>query len=254
MTRERPGRAGPRGPDSPRAHPARASGVGDRRASGARRSAAGPRRREPAPSCVGSTGTSSPASSMIASVKPCQVVAPAFVKCRVPVDSRSTAATIAAARSAVKVGVSRWSATTLSEPCSAGTIEHPRDEVAALRRAAVQPVETGSADDERIPRVGERRMFAGELGDGVDAARIRASVLVVWLGRVAVEHVVGADVHEAGARLGAALGEPLDRARVHGEGAVLLALAHLDVVEGGAVDDERRAERLERRERPPRRR
>ena len=89
-------------------------------------------------------------------------------------------------------------------------------------------------------------MFAGELGDGVDAARIRKRVLVVWLGRIAVEHVVGADVHEAGARLGAALGEPLDGARVHGEGAVLLALAHLDVVEGGAVDDERRAERLER--------
>ena len=79
--------------------------------------------------------------------------------------------------------------------------DHARHEVAALRCAAVQPVETGGANDERTGRVGERGVLAGELGDRVDAARVRQGVLVVRLGAGAVEDVVGAQVDEPRAGL-----------------------------------------------------
>ena len=53
--------------------------------------------------------------------------------------------------------------------------DHPRDEVAALRRAAVEPVQAGGAHHERSGRVRQRGVLAGELGDRVDAARARQS-------------------------------------------------------------------------------
>ncbi len=79
-------------------------------------------------------------------------------------------------------------------------------------------------------------MLARELGDGVDAARVRQRVLVVGLSRRAVEDVVGAEVHEARAGLGAAGRQALYRPHVDRERLVLLALADLHVVEGGAVE------------------
>ena len=62
---------------------------------------------------------------------------------------------------------------------------------------------------------------------------------------VAAEDVVRAQVDEASSRLGASLSDALHRPGVHGEGLVLLSLAHVDVVEGGAVDDENRLQLLE---------
>ena len=67
-----------------------------------------------------------------------------------------------------------------------------------------------------------------------------ACPLGVGLGAIAREDVVRAQVHEHGAGVSATLSEALHRSGVHLEGAVLLALAHLDVVEGGAVEDDSR--------------
>jgi hypothetical protein len=67
---------------------------------------------------TGSIGTSIRASSMIARVKSYHEQAPEFVRCRRPRTSLSTAPIRARARSAVAVGVSRWSATILSCPVS----------------------------------------------------------------------------------------------------------------------------------------
>ena len=60
---------------------------------------------------TGSSGTSSPAPSRIACVNSNHEHAPSATRCTTPSASPSTAARIASARSAVKVGWSRWSAT-----------------------------------------------------------------------------------------------------------------------------------------------
>ena len=80
------------------------------------------------------------------------------------------------------------------------------------------------------------------------------SLLVVGLRPRAVEHVVRGQVHEPGSASRAAHRQPLDRARVHRERLVLLALADVDVVERRAVEDDVGSERGEDARRPRRRR
>jgi hypothetical protein len=79
---------------------------------------------------------------------------------------------------------------------------HRLDEVAA--GGAVQP---RRADDEGICSGGQDRLLAGGFGAAVDRARRGSRSLVVRLVGVAGEHVVGGDVKEARAEVGARLGE-----------------------------------------------
>ena len=153
--------------------------------------------------------------------------------------SRSTASTSAAARSR---GVRRLEHLVGDHPqvraVLAGAAEHPLDEVAALRGAAGLAVEPGRADDERAGAVGERGVLAGELRDRVPRPRRRDVVLAVGLvDRRPVEDVVRRQVDE----LRAAPREVGDRADVHRERRVGLALAHVEVVERRAVEDDVRA-------------
>ena len=111
----------------------------------------------------------------------------------------------------------------------------------------MQSVEAAGPNHERVSRVRERGVLAGKLRDGVDAPRPREVVLSIRLGCRSVEHVVGAHVDQLRAALGAALGEPLHGAGVHLEGPVLLALADVEVVEGGAVEDDLRLGTIEGR-------
>ena len=64
-------------------------------------------------------------------------------------------------------------------------------------------VETRRANDQRVGRVRERGVLAGELGDRVDAARRGTVALRVGLRLAPVEHVVGAEVDQLGALLAA---------------------------------------------------
>ena len=64
----------------------------------------------------------------------------------------------------------------------AGAGEHARHEVAALRGAAVQAVETGAAGHDGVRRVRERRVLTGQLGERVDAARGGRRVLRIRVG------------------------------------------------------------------------
>ena len=134
----------------------------------------------------------------------------------------------------MKVGCRRWSATIFSGRLLARAREHPLHEVAALRRAAVQAVEPGGADDERAVAVGQRGVLAGELGERVDRARGGHVVLAVGLVAAPVEDVVGREVHEPRrAQRQLAHGADVDRPRLVG-----LGLAHVDVVERRAVEDD----------------
>ena len=79
---------------------------------------------------------------MIASVKPCHVVAPAFVRCSVPLTPQSTAAAIAAPRSATR----RRQRQTLIRDHGELALSREREQSIlvtkfTLRRAAAQPVE-----------------------------------------------------------------------------------------------------------------
>src|SRR5215211_3890026 len=120
----------------------------------------------------------------------------------------------------------------------ASPLDHPGDEVAALRGAPVEAEEGGAPYHDRTGSVGERALLARQLGDGVDAPRLRAVELRIRLAPRAGEDVVRAEMDEPRSRLGAALREALHGTGVHLERAVLLALADLDVVEGGAVEDD----------------
>ena len=127
--------------------------------------------------------------------------------------------------------------------------DHALHEVPALGGAAAPAVEPGGPNDQRAVAVRERSVFAGQLGDRVDAPRAGQVSLVVRLASIAGEDVVRAHVDEQSApRLGAAPAPiPLHGLHVDREGAGHLALADLDVVERRAVEYDRGADRLERR-------
>ena len=128
----------------------------------------------------------------------------------------------------------------LELPLLAGTADRAGYEVATLRGAAVQAVQPRRARDQRVGCVRERRVLAGDLRQRVDAARGRRRVLRVGLAGSPVEHVVRAHMHQLRVRLSAALRQAFHGARVHRERAILLTLADLDVVEGGAVEHDLR--------------
>jgi hypothetical protein len=81
-------------------------------------------------------------------------------------------------------------------------------------------------------------MLPRELGDRVDAAGVGKVVLGIWLCGAAVEDVVGREVDEPGSGVRAGLGQPLDGAHVDACGELLVGLALVDVVVGGAVEDD----------------
>ena len=110
---------------------------------------------------------------MIASVNPCQLVAPELVTCSVPVTPRVDRREDPGREVGGERRRQPLVGHDLERALLAGASDHPRDEVPALRRAAVQAVQAGRADDERARRVRQRGMLAGELRDRVDAARVR---------------------------------------------------------------------------------
>ena len=88
-------------------------------------------------------------------------------------------------------------------------------------------------------------MLSGQLGNGVDAAWARSVGLGIRRVAVTRKDVVGAQVHEPRAGVCAALRETLDSSCVHLERAVFLALADLDVVKRGTVEDDCRLDPFE---------
>ena len=188
-----------------------------------------------------------PARRMISTVNSCHEQAPELVRCTSPVASRSSRLD----QGGREIAGECWAEALVGDhPKPGATLaragDHPLDEVAALRRAPVHSVQARGPHDEAAVAVRQRGVLAGELRERIHAARAGRVVLGIRPAARAVEHVVRAQMDQPSARLLAVLGETLDRPRVDRERAVLVGLAHLDVVERRAVEDQLGAERVER--------
>ena len=88
--------------------------------------------------------------------------------------------------------------------------------------------------------------LAGELRLAVHRQRVGLVVLAVRPLERAVEHVIGAELHEMGAGCVARLAEPAHRVGVVTEGPCGIALAGVDSGPRGGVDDDLGSVRSER--------
>ena len=123
------------------------------------------------------------------------MVAPLLVTWNVP-GRRSVASTASTpARSAVKVGLPRWSSTKRSGPGLLGQAQHGAHHVGAVRAAHPRRAHHGG------PRV--ELVLAAELAAAVHRHRVGRVPLPVRAGRGAVEDVVGRDVDDMRHRPGA---------------------------------------------------
>ena len=104
------------------------------------------------------------------------------------------ACAVTSASSSAPVGAPIWSSITCSRSRSGGQPEHRAREVAAARR-----VDPAGAQDQVAAAAGADRLLAFELGAAVDAERAGGRVFVRAAAAAAVEHVVGAVVHQPGA-------------------------------------------------------
>ena len=120
-----------------------------------------------------------------------------------------------------------------------GEMQHELNEVpATLGFARCGAVESGAAHDAVVRAFGGDQMLAGKLARPVGAERSLAVRLRVRLRPTASEHVVGADVDEARARLVAGGCKVLRSGSVHRPGAPGILLTEWHVVEGRGVDDD----------------
>ena len=92
-----------------------------------------------------------------------------------------------------------------------------------------------------------RGVLAGQLRAAVDRHRVGGVVLTVRTVEGAVEHVVGADVHEVGADEFTGRRQVAHGVGAHGEGQGLVGLARVDGGVGRGVDDRIGTNRVEQR-------
>ena len=92
-----------------------------------------------------------PANSMIASVNPCQLVAAGVRDVQRPGDARVDRRQDAGGQIGGEGRRQQLVGHDLQLALLARASDHPRDEVAALRRAPVQPVQPRGADDQQSP-------------------------------------------------------------------------------------------------------